>query len=174
MTETEVRNLIEQFMEAWNRRDLDTFMTFLDDSVTWSDPAMLYGPAVGKEEVREFCENVLRAFPDFTYRIREPICISSSCERCAIPWTITATHSGPFEPVGFAPTDQTITMEGVDLIELSGTRLKRIETLFSVLPAMEQALRLKPFPRKGIRRALVVGLQRTWAWSLRRRNRKGR
>jgi steroid delta-isomerase-like uncharacterized protein len=173
MTETEIRTLVEQFLEAWNRRDLDTLLTFMDESVTWSDPAMLYGPAVGKAAVREFCENVLRAFPDFTYRLREPICVSGSCERCAIPWEITATHTGPFEPVGFAPTNQTITMEGVDLIDFSGTKLKRIETLFNAVTAAEQALGLKPFPRKGIRRAVIVGLQRACAWSLRRRSRKG-
>lgn len=168
MTEADVRSLIELFMGAWNRRDLDAFMGFLDESVIWSDPAMLYGPAVGKAAVREFCENILEAFPDFTYRIREPICVSRSCERCAIPWEISATHLGCFDPPGFAPTNQRITMEGVDLIELAGNRLTRIDTLFSVMPAAEQVLRLKPFPRKGIKKAIIVKFQRARAWWLRR------
>lgn len=173
MTETEVRLLVEQFVGAWNRRDLDTFMTFLDEAVVWSDPAMLYGPAVGKGAVREFCEQVLKAFPDFSFRIREPICFSGSCERCAVPWEINATHSGPFDPVGFAPTNRTIVMQGVDLIEFSAGKVLRIETLFDVLPAAEQALGLSPFPKQGIRLAAIVGLQRARAWWLRRRHPRG-
>ena len=167
MTESDVRILIDQFMGAWNRRDLDASMSFLDESVIWSDPAMLYGPAVGKAAVREFCENILKAFPDFTYRIREPICVSLSGERCAIPWEISATHLGRFDPLGFAPTNQRITIEGVDLIELAGNKLTRIDTLFNVVPAGEQALRLKPFPRKGIKKGIIVTLQSARAWWLR-------
>ena len=173
MTEAEALARIEEVVGAWNRRDLDAFIGFLDESVTWSDPAMLYGPAVGKAAVREFCENLLRAFPDFAMRIRGPICVSASGERCAVPWRITATHSGRFDPVGFAPTNQTITMEGVDLIEFSGTKIRTIETLFDVLPATEQALRLKPFPKKGFKKVLVVGLQRALAWRARRKARGG-
>ena len=167
MTEVEIRTLIDQFMGAWNRRDLDTLMNYLDDSVIWNDPAMLYGPAVGKEAVREFCENILKAFPDFSYRIREPICVSHSGERCAIPWEITATHLGRFDPLGFAPTNQRITMQGVDPIELAGNKLTRIDTLFNVVPAGEQALRLRPFPRKGIKKVIIVKLQSARAWWLR-------
>lgn len=170
MNESDIRALINQFMAAWNQRDLDAFMSFLDESVSWSDPAMLHGPTIGKVAVREFCENILKAFPDFTYQIREPICISPSGDRCAIPWEISATHYGRFDPLGFAPTNQTITMQGVDLIELSGNRIKRIETLFNVLPAAEQALRLKPFPKRGIKRVIIVRLQRARAWWLRRQN----
>jgi len=173
MTEPDIRTLIDQFMGAWNERDLDAFVDFLDESVSWSDPAMLYGPSVGKAAVREFCENVLRAFPDFTYQIREPICISPSGERCAVPWEISATHSGRFDPLGFSPTNQTITMRGVDLIELTGNKIKRIETLFDVVPAAEQALRLGPFPKEGFKKAVIVGIQRTRAWWLRRQRSGG-
>ena len=168
MNESEIRALIDQFLSAWNERDLDAFLSFCDESVGWSDPAMLYGPIVGKSAVRGFCESILKAFPDFTYQIREPICISKSGERCAIPWEISATHLGRFDPLGFAPTNQKVTMQGVDLIDFSGNKIKTIETLFNVLPAAEQALRLKPFPKRGIKRAAIVWLQRVRAWWLRR------
>ena len=168
MKEAEILLLMDQVVAAWNRRDLDAFLGNLDEAVTWSDPAMLVGPAAGKAAVREFCENVLRAFPDFAMQIREPICLSPSGERCAVPWRVTATHSGRFDPFGFAPTNQRITMEGVDLIEFSEAKITRIETHFNVIPAMEQALRLRPFPRRGLKKALLVAAQRALAWRARR------
>ena len=170
MNEEEIRALIDQFISAWNERDLDAFMSLLDESISWSDPAMLYGPTSGKDAVRGFCENLLKAFPDFAYRIREPVCISKSGERCAIPWEISATHLGRFEPMGFTPTNQKIRMSGVDLIDFSQNKITKIETLFNVLPAAEQVLRLKPFPKRGFRKTVIVGLQRVRAWWLRRQH----
>lgn len=168
MNEAEIRALVGDLLAAWDRRDLDAFTDLLADDVSWSDPAMLYGPAVGKVEVRAFAENVLKAFPDFSFEIREPICISASGDRFALPWVITATHTERFDPLGFAPTNQRIGMQGVDLIDLAGGRIKNIQTLFDVIPAAEQALRLKPFPRKGLRKCLIVSIQRACAWWLRR------
>ncbi len=169
MNESEIRALVGDLLAAWDRRDLDALSDLLAEDVTWSDPAMLCGPAVGKEAVRTFAENVLRAFPDFALGIREPICISGSGDRFALPWVITATHTGRFEPFGFAPTNQRVRMQGVDLINLAGGKIKNIQTLFDVIPAAEQAMRLKPFPRKGLKKCLIVSLQRARAWWLRRR-----
>ncbi|MCJ7586715.1 MAG: ester cyclase [Candidatus Aminicenantes bacterium] len=142
--------------------------------VSWSDPAMPYGPIAGKASVREFCENILKAFPDFAYQLRESVCISPSGERCAIPWEISATHLGRFDPMEFAPTNQTITMQGVDLVEFRGNRITRTETLFNIMSAAEQALRLDPFPKRGIKRFIIVILQRILAWWLRRLNRQSK
>jgi hypothetical protein len=135
---------------------------------------MLYGPVKGHREVRNFCEALLNAFPDFTYQIREPICVSRLGERCVIPWEITATHLGYFDPPGFAPTNQTITMQGVDILELSNSKVIRIDTLFNVLPALEQVIALKPFPKRGLKKKAIVSLQRCRAYWLRRKMKGGR
>jgi hypothetical protein len=168
MDESAIRSLVEALVRAWNVRDLDLFLSFLDESVVWSDPAMLYGPASGKKAVREFSESILRAFPDFSYRIREPICVATSGERCIVPWEISATHTGYLDPPGLAPTHQVITMQGVDVLELANSKITRIDTLFNVLPAAEQALRLKPFPKRGVTRNVLISLQRCRAYWLRR------
>jgi hypothetical protein len=167
MNESSVRLLVDELVRAWNERDLDRFIGFLDESVVWSDPAMLYGPVTGHRGVREFCEALLKAFPDFTYRIREPICVSPLGERCVIPWEITATHSGYFDPPGFAPTNQTVTMQGVDVLELANSKVIRIDTLFNLLPALEQVIALKPFPKRGLKKKVIVYLQRCRACWLR-------
>jgi len=168
MNEAEIRALVDDLVRAWTDRDLDRFMSHLDEGVVWDDPAMLYGPATGRAAARTFAESVLRAFPDFSYRVREPICIAATGTRCAVPWEITATHTGNFDYLGLAPTGQAVTMQGVDLLELAGTRVARIETLFNVLPAAEQALRLKPLARSRLARVALPWLQRRRAAWLRR------
>jgi predicted ester cyclase len=145
MNKTAIRSLVDDLVSAWNNRDIDRFIAHLDESVVWDDPAMLNGPTIGRGAVRKFSESILKAFPDFTYRIREPICVAESGERVVIPWEITATHAGRFDPPGFAPTGQPITMQGVDILKLTDMKVSRIDTFFSVMAAAEQALRLKPF-----------------------------
>ena len=129
---------------------------------------MLHGPAVGPDAVRKFSESILRAFPDFSYRIREPICVAQSGSRCVVPWEITATHTGYFDFIGFAPTHQVITMQGVDVLEIKGMKVTRIDTLFNVLPAVEQALRLRPFVQSSVSRVVILWFQRCRAYWLRR------
>jgi len=168
MNEVEIRALIDGMVSAWNSRDVERFLCHLAEEVVWDDPAMLDGPAVGRAAVRAFSENLLRAFPDFAYQVREPICVARSGTRCVVPWEITATHTGYLEPFGFAPTRQVIRMHGVDVLELEGGKVARIDTLFNVLPAMEQALRMEIRSKRGSGRALLVCLQRCRAWWLRR------
>ena len=134
---------------------------------------MLDEPVVGHDAVRVFSERVLRAFPDFSYRIREPICVSESGTRCVVPWEIRATHAGRFEPYGFAPTGQVITIQGVDVLELESGKVTRIETVFNAMSALEQVLRLKPLSKSRLARIVAVGLQR-WRASWLRLTAKGR
>jgi len=168
VNETEILSLVDDIVSAWNDRDLERFIGHLDQDVVWSDPAMLYGPVTGRDAVREFSESVLKAFPDFSYRVREPICVAQSGSRCAVPWVIKATHTGRLDHLGFSPTNQVITMQGVDVLELAGGKVTKIETYFDVLPAVEQALRLKPFAECGVARTMTLWLQRGRAWWLRR------
>jgi len=168
MNETTIRSLVDDLVSAWNSRDIERFMGHLDEAVVWDDPAMLYGPMVGHDAVRRFSESLLRAFPDFSYRVREPICVAQSGTRCVIPWEICATHTGYFDFLGVAPTQQVITMRGVDVLEIEGVKVTRIDTLFNVLPALEQALRLRPLSKSYFTRMVALWLQRCRAYWLRR------
>ena len=159
--------LVEQLATAWNDRDLDSFTTCLSEDVIWDDPAMV-APAVGREAVRAFSESVLRAFPDFHYAIRHPVCAAVDGSRCAVPWTITATSLGPLEPPGFGPTGKRVRFHGVDVLELEGEKVKRIDTFFDVLRPAEQllAVQLRPSPGSW-RQHILVWTQRVRAAWLR-------
>jgi steroid delta-isomerase-like uncharacterized protein len=172
MGETDVRALVDGIVEAWNARDLERLLSYLAPGVVWHDPAMLDEPVVGHDAVRVFSERVLGAFPDFSYRIREPICVSESGTRCVVPWEIRATHAGRFEPYGFAPTGQVIAIQGVDVLELESGKVTQIETVFNAMSALEQVLRLKPLSQSRLARTVAVGLQR-WRASWLRLTAKG-
>ncbi len=85
MTAEDIRSVVGGMVEAWNDRDLDGYVSQLTEDVVWNDPAMVE-PAEGREAVRAFSETVLRAFPDFRYTIRPPICVADDGSRCAVPW----------------------------------------------------------------------------------------
>jgi len=156
-----------QLAESWNARDLSRFLSLLAEDVEWDDPAMQQ-PARGRDAVEQFARSVLKAFPDFEYTIREPICVASDGSRCAVPWRITATHSARWEPPGYAPTNRSVDFEGVDLLEFRGARVCKIETLFDVVGAAGQLLgvTLRP-PVGGLRERIAVLGQRARAYWLR-------
>ncbi len=168
MTAEEVSAIVDAMAVAWNDRDLDAYLSYMADDVVWNDPAMAQ-PARGHEEVRSFSESVLRAFPDFRYTIRSPICIADDGTRCAVPWKIDGTHSAPLDPPGYGPTGRKAVFEGVDLLEFHGGQVCRIDTYFDVLVPAEQllALQLRPKPG-GWRERSAVSAQRLRAAWLRR------
>ena len=155
-------------LDAWNARDLDRFSALLSDDVEWYDPAMPQPPTRGRAAVREFAESVLEAFPDFRYDVNEPICSSPDGTRCAIIWRITATHSKPLRPMGFAPTNRRATIDGVDVIDVRDGKIVRIRTSFDAIDAGEQLLGISLRPKPGTFRArLATTIQRLLAWRAR-------
>ena len=163
MNADDIAAVAVEIAEAWNARDLDRVLGFLTDDVEWNDPAM-QSPAKGKIAVESFIRSLLRAFPDFVYTIRDPVCVSADCSRCAVPWRISVTHSDYFDPPGFAPTNRQAVFEGVDLFEFRGSQVCKIETLFDLIPPAEQLLgiSLRP-PAGGFREKCVVAFQRLFA-----------
>ena len=157
-------------LDAWNSRDLDRFVEMLTDDIEWFDMGMVHPPARGRLAVRAFSESVLTAFPDFTYVIEHPICISPDGGRCIVVWKITATHTRVLKPPGFAPTHRRASFQGVDILEFREGQISRILTLFDVIAAAEQltgmALR---FPAGSFREHIAVFLQRIVAFFSRRR-----
>jgi len=164
-----IEPLILGMVRAFNRGDFAPLLAGLTEDATWSDLAMLgRAPMLGREAIRGFCESVLRAFPDFHYEIRSPICVSADGNHCAVLWKITGTNSGPLDPPGFAPTRRQVAFEGVDLFEFRAGKIRRIETIFNPLPAAEQVLSLRLLPRPGsAREKVLVLLQRLVAATLR-------
>jgi steroid delta-isomerase-like uncharacterized protein len=165
MNPEEVVSLVEELIRAWNAHDLERFYDFLSDDVEWDDPAMS-GPARGKAAVRSFSVALLKAFPDFHYELRPPICVSPDGTRAAVAWNITGTHLRTLSPPGYAPTNRTVCVEGVDIIDIAGSKVSHISTLLDVRIPAGQLLGLSFHPQPGSiwERVLVVVQRICAAW----------
>jgi steroid delta-isomerase-like uncharacterized protein len=163
---SQARSIVDAVLDAWNARDLDRFTSLLTEDVYWHDLGMLHPPAVGRDAVRRFIETVVRAFPDFSMSVRHPICVAEDGSRCVVPWTITATNSGPYEPPGMAPTGRRLCFSGFDCIEIRDGRVARIETRFDPAEVIQQllGLRLVPPPGSWRERCLVWAQHALAAW----------
>jgi len=164
-------DLAQSLVDAWNARNLDDFIGLLAHDIEWYDPAMPEPPARGRAAVRAFAEDVLRAFPDFTYEIQAPICSAPDGSRCAIVWRISASHLHAFGPLGYAPTGRRGNIEGVDVLDIRDGQVARILTAFDVLSAAEQLLGMKLRPSPGTWRGrFAVAVQRMLALVRQKRN----
>ncbi len=170
MSSAAAEDIAQRVLAAWNARDFETFLGLLAEDVEWYDPAMPEPPARGRAAVRAFAEAVLRAFPDFEYEIRGPLCSAADGSRCAIVWRISATHLHPLLPLGYAPTRRKASFDGVDVLDIREGKVTRIMTAFDILPAAEQLLGMRLRPMPGTWRARgVVAVQRVLAYFARRR-----
>jgi len=161
---------VRALLEAWNARDLDRFLALLTEDVYWHDLGMMHPPAIGRAAVRDFCDSVLRAFPDFSFAIRGALCVAEDGSACVVPWTITATNTGPVEPPGMAPTGRRLRFDGFDYLQIRDGRVARIETRFDPADALEQMLGFALRPRAGslAERCLVAVQHAVAAWVRRR------
>jgi hypothetical protein len=110
---------------------------------------------------------LLRAFPDFRFEIRPPICVSSDGTRAAVAWNITGTHLHPLSPPGYAPTNRAVCVEGVDIIDIAGSKVSHISTFLDVrIPAGQLlGLSFRPPPASIRERVLVVVQRVCAAWA---------
>jgi predicted ester cyclase len=171
---SQAEQLVRKLLEAWNARDLDGFTALMTPDIYWHDLGMPHPPAVGRDAVRRFGVSILRAFPDFHYEIRGPVCIAEDGTSCLLPWTITATNTGPLDPPGLAPTNRRVRFSGLDYFTLRDGLVARIETRFDPTEPIEQLIgwRLRP-PAGSWRERCFVWIQRVRAAMLRRKSVSG-
>lgn len=166
---TDAESVTRQLLDAWNARDVPRYVGLMTEDVEWYDPAMPQPPARGRAAVQAFSESVLRAFPDFRYEVLGPLCVSADGTHCAVHWRITATHTAPLTPPGYAPTGRTMRQEGIDLLEFRGNQVARILTCFDVIAAAEQVtgMTLRAAPGSPRERLMVFVQRLVAAWARR-------
>jgi predicted ester cyclase len=167
MTNADIVAKVSAMLEAWNARDLDRFVAFFTEDAYWHDLGMPHPPAIGRAAVRTFSESALRAFPDFAYTIRAPICVADDAQSCVVPWTISATHSGVLEPPGFAPTGRRVQFDGLDYFQFRGELVCRLETRFDPADPIGQLLNVRIRAEAGswLERLLVLAQRTFAAWA---------
>jgi len=111
MSTSDILKLHEAVVDSWNRHDPKKFATYIDENVVWNDTGSPE-PIKGKAGAEEFLNNWIRAFPDFTMKVRNTIVEE---DQIAAELEFSGTNTGPLK-VGDQPeihaTNRKVTNRG--------------------------------------------------------------
>jgi steroid delta-isomerase-like uncharacterized protein len=141
----ELRAFAERYLDAWNAKDPTAVGAYLADDVFWEDPA-LAEPARGRQEVEAFVELTRTAFPDYEFSELAPPAVSEDGLTAYAPWRMTGTNTGPIDPPGFAPTGQSVDIEGIDRWQFRDGLIARYRAFYDFT---EMARQLGLMPQRG-------------------------
>ena len=98
-----IRVFAQRWIDAWNSHEVDRLLALMSEDIEYRDDAWAK-PMRGHADVREFLEAGWRAFPDMTFELLSGPYVIPGEPRAALHWRGRATHTGPLDPPGFAPT----------------------------------------------------------------------
>jgi steroid delta-isomerase-like uncharacterized protein len=151
------RELAQRWMEAWDERDADALLELATEDIAYDDPAW---PETlhGKAGVRQFLEFCWRGMPDMRFTTPMGAFFADEGARVIIPWHMSATFTGEFDPPGYAPTGDRVELDGIDMWELRGDKICRYWAYYD---ATEVARQTGVLPPRGSRaERMFVRLQR--------------
>jgi steroid delta-isomerase-like uncharacterized protein len=130
---------------AWNSHEPARLLELMTDDVVFDDSAW---PTTmrGHGEVRAFLDFLWRAFPDLRFETVEGPYIVPGQPKAAFYWRVSATHTGPLDPPGFAPTGKRIEFDDVSLYEYRDGRVSRLRSVFDV---MDLGRQIGTLPKAG-------------------------
>jgi steroid delta-isomerase-like uncharacterized protein len=119
---------------AWNGHDADRVLALMTPDVLVDDPSW---PVLmrGRGGVRPYLEHAWRAFPDLRFTPRDRPLPADGGDCALLSWEATATHRGPIEGHGLAPTGRTVRFAGAELHDYRDGLLARRAVAFDV-PAL--------------------------------------
>lgn len=158
ITPERAREWMDRFTEAWNSHDADRLLALTTEDIRWEDPFIIGGALTGRQELREWLEVNWRAVPDLTFELVGEPFISIDGAQVAYTWRGTGHFTGPMDPPGFAPTGDAIEMTGVDVHDLAGDLVRRVQT-FTDATALGRQIGALPEPGSRREKAGVM-LQR--------------
>ncbi len=149
-----------RYAAAWNACDTDTMAQLITEDIVWADPA-LPEPARGIPAVQQFMRDSFRTFPDLTFGEPDPPLIAVAENTVLWAWNMRGTQSGPIEPPGFAATNRSMRVEGIDQWTMHEGRIARYRAFYDLNDLVRQ-LGIVPAPGSRAERGMVA-LQRLQA-----------
>jgi steroid delta-isomerase-like uncharacterized protein len=149
-----IRDFARRWIDAWNSHEVDRLLALMSEDIEYRDDASPK-PMRGHADVREFLEATWRALPDMTFELLDGPYVIPGEPRAALHWRGWATHTGPLEPPGFAPTGRRWEQDGVDLHEYRDGRVCKLRIAFDMLSVSRQ-LGLMPAAGGRAERALAM------------------
>ncbi len=131
------RDFATRWLDAWNSHEVDRLLALMSEDIEYRDDAWPK-PMRGHADVREFLEATWRAMPDMTFELLSGPYVIPGEPRAALHWRGWATHTGPLEPPGFAPTGRRWEQDGVDFHEYRDGRVCKLRITFDMLSVSRQ------------------------------------
>jgi steroid delta-isomerase-like uncharacterized protein len=136
MSVEENLRLLRDSSEAWEASDWDRHSEHFAESIVYHGPQSPE-PLEGLAALREMTEEFWAAFPDLRYNSDSFGQGDWVCQE----WTITGTHTGPFEGVGgetIPATNKPLRMQGCTLYKFEGGEVTEIRSYSDLLEMMTQ------------------------------------
>lgn len=147
-------DFMPRWADAWDSHEVDRVLALMSEDIEYRDDGWPK-PMRGHADVREFLESNWRAMPDLKFEILAGPYVIPGEPRAAIHWRGWATHTGPIEPPGFAPTGRRWEIDGVDFHEYRDGRVCKLRVAFDQLSVSRQ-LGLMPAAGGRAERALAM------------------
>jgi steroid delta-isomerase-like uncharacterized protein len=149
-----IRDFTPRWLDACNSHEVDGLLALMSEDIECRSDAWPK-PMRGHADVREFLEAMWRAMPDMTFELLGGPYVIPGEPRAAIHWRGWATHTGPLEPPGFAPTGRRWELDGADFHEYRDDRVCKLRIAFNMLSVSRQ-LGLMPAAGGRAERALAM------------------
>ena len=135
-------SFFRKYLDAWNAHDVEAILGFFTDDGVYEDVA-LSRVNQGKAQMREFFEEVFKAFPDFRLDDTARAAIGDN-GRYALEWTMSGTHDGdlPILPA----THKKWAVRGTSSGEVEGEKIKRNSDYWNMADFLVQIELLPPMP----------------------------
>lgn len=161
-----ISELLHRWYRAWNAHDPDAIIACLTENAVLEDPTAPDGAYRGHEAIADWARSVFRASPDFHLELLEEW-VAPGGETMTTYYKATATFTGPFEPLGLAPTNGWIEWLGMDRNEIREGKLARHQ-IFYDLSGLSREMGALP-RRGGFGERVGIRLQHVTARKLRKR-----
>ncbi|MDH3293417.1 MAG: ester cyclase [Acidimicrobiia bacterium] len=157
-----------RYFDAWNSRSAPNVAACATTDVVWDSPA-LPKPGIGRQAVVGLVQATAVAFPDYEFTAPSPWAISHDRLTAYVPWRMTGTNTGSFDPPGFAPTGRSIDLSGIDVWQFRNGLIWRYQAVYNYSEIARQ-LGLSP-QRDGTIERVAVRAQRVFVSMSRARRR---
>ncbi|MGC1817044.1 MAG: ester cyclase [Casimicrobiaceae bacterium] len=124
-------DIASRYFDAWNARDADAIVRTFAGGGTYRDPTTgeISGDAIGANAMR-----LWDAFPDLSFEIVSVA--ESGPGRVVAEWIMKGTNAGSFQ--GLPPTGRTVSLPGVDVIEIGTDGIRSVKGYFDTRAVPEQ------------------------------------
>ena len=120
-----------EYLAAWNARDADAIVRAFAGGGTYRDPTTgeISGEAIGANAKR-----LWDAFPDLSFEVAS--IAEAGPGKVVAEWIMKGTNTGSFQ--GLPPTGRSVSLPGVDVIEIGADGIRSLKGYFDTRAVPEQ------------------------------------